>query len=251
MRKKRKRDWLRSSTMDEVDEEPLPILGPADLAPGWEEEGSVLCIGGRTPLDEAAAAMLAGLLNKHGLKARVAESGDDFGRQHRFSRSGESQARLPVVSRHWKQLCPGTLSRAAAPAYPSLRLHHPCRLLDRRCDRRTCQGSEGDSRSRCLCDLASRGRGNRCRRCAPSRTGTGNAFATWCRSPRDEQSHGGFFEQRGPAECRAPTPSGQSSSSQESKKSYWERGRVGALSAGLWQANKRLTGSAPYEGLRS
>jgi predicted PurR-regulated permease PerM len=63
------------STMDEVDEEPLPILEPADLAPGWEEEGSVLCIGGRTPLDEAAAAMLAALLNKHGLKARVAESG--------------------------------------------------------------------------------------------------------------------------------------------------------------------------------
>ena len=62
------------STMDEADEEPLPILEPADLAPGWEEEGSVLCIGGRTPLDEAAAAMLAGLLKKHGLKARVAES---------------------------------------------------------------------------------------------------------------------------------------------------------------------------------
>ena len=63
------------STMDEADEEPLPILKPADLAPGWEEEGSVLCIGGRTPLDEAVAAMLAGLLNKHGLKARAAESG--------------------------------------------------------------------------------------------------------------------------------------------------------------------------------
>jgi hypothetical protein len=63
------------STMDEADEEPLPILEAADLAPGWEGEGSVLCIGGRTSLDEAAAAMLAGLLNKHGLKARVAESG--------------------------------------------------------------------------------------------------------------------------------------------------------------------------------
>ena len=62
------------STMDEVDEDPLPILEPADLAPGWEEEDSVLCIGGRTPLDEAAAAMLAGLLKKHGLKARLAES---------------------------------------------------------------------------------------------------------------------------------------------------------------------------------
>ena len=62
------------STMDEVDEDSLPILEPAALAPGWEEEDSVLCIGGRTPLDEAAAAMLAGLLSKHGLKARVAES---------------------------------------------------------------------------------------------------------------------------------------------------------------------------------
>lgn len=62
------------STMDEADEEPLPILKPADLAPGWEEEGSVLCIGGRTPLDEAAAAVLAGLLDKHGLNARLAES---------------------------------------------------------------------------------------------------------------------------------------------------------------------------------
>jgi hypothetical protein len=61
------------STMDEADDEPLPILEPADLAPGWEEEGSVLCIGGLTSLDEAAAAILAGLLTKHGLKARLAE----------------------------------------------------------------------------------------------------------------------------------------------------------------------------------
>jgi predicted PurR-regulated permease PerM len=65
---------LASLSTSEEDEEPLPILGPADLAPGWEEKDSVLCIGGRTPLDEAAAAMLAGLLKKHGLKARAAES---------------------------------------------------------------------------------------------------------------------------------------------------------------------------------
>jgi hypothetical protein len=62
------------STMDDVEDDPLPILKHADLAPGWEEEDSVLCIGGRTPLDEAAAAMLAGLLKKHGLKARATES---------------------------------------------------------------------------------------------------------------------------------------------------------------------------------
>src|SRR6185369_12997165 len=62
------------STMDEADEEPLPILEPADLAPGWEEDGSVLCIGGQTPLDEAAAVMLAGLLKNHVLKAAATES---------------------------------------------------------------------------------------------------------------------------------------------------------------------------------
>jgi hypothetical protein len=57
------------SAMDEADDEPLPILESDSLAPGWEEENSVLCIGGRTPLDEAAATMLAGLLKKHGLQA--------------------------------------------------------------------------------------------------------------------------------------------------------------------------------------
>ena len=62
------------STMDEVEEDQLPILEAADFAPGWEEDGSVLCIGGRTPLDEAAATILAGLLKKHGLKAHAAES---------------------------------------------------------------------------------------------------------------------------------------------------------------------------------
>jgi predicted PurR-regulated permease PerM len=61
------------SYLDETDEEPLPILEPADLALGWEDEDSVLCVGARTPLDEAAAAMLAGLLKKHGLKASAAE----------------------------------------------------------------------------------------------------------------------------------------------------------------------------------
>ena len=52
---------------EEVDQ--LPMLEGA-LAPGWEVEDAVLCVGGRTPLDEAAAAMLAGALQRQGLKAR-------------------------------------------------------------------------------------------------------------------------------------------------------------------------------------
>ena len=49
----------------------LPTLAENDLAPGWRGEAPVLCIAGRTGLDEAAATMLAQLLLKHGLRARV------------------------------------------------------------------------------------------------------------------------------------------------------------------------------------
>ena len=45
---------------------------PADELPAaWRGEGAVLCLGGRGPLDDAAATMLAQLVRKHGLGARV------------------------------------------------------------------------------------------------------------------------------------------------------------------------------------
>jgi predicted PurR-regulated permease PerM len=49
----------------------LPVLKRADLAPQWQGDKPVLCVAGRGPLDEAAATMLAQLLEKHGLGARV------------------------------------------------------------------------------------------------------------------------------------------------------------------------------------
>jgi predicted PurR-regulated permease PerM len=42
-----------------------------ELPTTWRGEGAILCIAGRGPLDEAAATMLAQLLGKHGLGARV------------------------------------------------------------------------------------------------------------------------------------------------------------------------------------
>ena len=42
------------------------------LAPAWRGATPVLCLAGRGPLDEAAAAMLAQLLAKHGLVGRIA-----------------------------------------------------------------------------------------------------------------------------------------------------------------------------------
>jgi predicted PurR-regulated permease PerM len=48
---------------------------PPDLAerpPTWQGAAPILCVGGRLPLDDAAACMLAQLLTKHGLPARTA-----------------------------------------------------------------------------------------------------------------------------------------------------------------------------------
>jgi len=50
-----------------------PVLSQEELAPGWRET-AVLCLAGRGSLDEAAAAMLAQLLEKHGIGARVVPS---------------------------------------------------------------------------------------------------------------------------------------------------------------------------------
>jgi hypothetical protein len=49
----------------------LPVVKRADLAPEWQGDKPVLCVAGQGPLDEAAAIMLAQLLEKHGLGARA------------------------------------------------------------------------------------------------------------------------------------------------------------------------------------
>jgi hypothetical protein len=49
----------------------LPVLAKTDLAQAWQGEHPVLCIAGRTSLDEAAAVMFADLCKAHGLGCRV------------------------------------------------------------------------------------------------------------------------------------------------------------------------------------
>jgi len=51
--------------------ENLPILSKKTLPPDWQGEHPVLCVAGRTLIDEAAAIMLAQLSTAHGLAARV------------------------------------------------------------------------------------------------------------------------------------------------------------------------------------
>jgi predicted PurR-regulated permease PerM len=50
----------------------LPVAIPEELSAEWRSPEPVLCIAARSPLDEAAAIMLAQLLGKHGLGARSA-----------------------------------------------------------------------------------------------------------------------------------------------------------------------------------
>ena len=49
----------------------LPYIEAETLSAAWRVEHPVLCIASRSALDEAAAAMLAQLVQKHGLSARV------------------------------------------------------------------------------------------------------------------------------------------------------------------------------------
>lgn len=51
--------------------ERLPYLRSEALPPDWQGEHPVLCVAGRTLIDEAAAIMLAQLSTEHGLAARV------------------------------------------------------------------------------------------------------------------------------------------------------------------------------------
>ena len=68
-------DIEASSAVETVAEdapyENLPILSKGDLPLEWQGDCPVLCVAGRSPLDEAAAMMVGQLATAHGLLARV------------------------------------------------------------------------------------------------------------------------------------------------------------------------------------
>jgi predicted PurR-regulated permease PerM len=63
------------SVAEDAPFEDLPILNKADLPPEWQGEYPVLCVAGRSLIDEAAAIMLGQLSTAHGLAARVEGAG--------------------------------------------------------------------------------------------------------------------------------------------------------------------------------
>ena len=75
---------------------PKPDSMAGALAPGWAEPSAVLCVGARGMLDEAASAMVAQLLGKHGLGARVVP--EEQVARHAVSRLEVAGTRIVVVS---------------------------------------------------------------------------------------------------------------------------------------------------------
>src|SRR6202171_5318377 len=59
------------SVAEDAPYEDLPVLAKSELLPEWQSEHPVLCVAGRSLIDEAAAIMLGQLSTAHGLKARV------------------------------------------------------------------------------------------------------------------------------------------------------------------------------------
>jgi hypothetical protein len=86
-------------TNDEVDaattEAPTPAATPVD-EPTVQGVRSVLCLGGRTPLDQAACAILAQLLNRENVSTRVAGP-DAITRSGVLDLSGEGIAAICIV----------------------------------------------------------------------------------------------------------------------------------------------------------
>jgi predicted PurR-regulated permease PerM len=77
-------------------EAPLPDLPRTGLTPSRESKKPVLCIAGRSFLDEAAAGLFAQILERHGMRATVAPAGAlTAGRISRLSAEG---ARLVCLS---------------------------------------------------------------------------------------------------------------------------------------------------------
>jgi hypothetical protein len=73
-----------------------PVLAEAELAPEWRSGQPVLCLGGRTALDEAAAILLAQLSTAHELAARVEGTGRAIDRLSASETPGQQWSALAI-----------------------------------------------------------------------------------------------------------------------------------------------------------
>ncbi len=67
---------VRSLAEQELPAATAPAVPRHPIAPAWRVAGAILCVAGRGPLDDVAALILAQLLGKHDLGARIASFAD-------------------------------------------------------------------------------------------------------------------------------------------------------------------------------
>ena len=121
-------DAEASSAVESVAEnaahENLPVIGKEGLPPDWQGEHPVLCVAGRSLIDEAAAIMLAQLSTAHGLAARVEGRGSALHHECLPARYHRRCGRLPGLSR-----CQRTGAHALRRSTPEAEVtkgnHHP------------------------------------------------------------------------------------------------------------------------------
>jgi predicted PurR-regulated permease PerM len=82
--------------LTEAEAQQIKPIDRTELARGWVVDEQVLCIGGRTSLDEAAAAMVAGVLKKRGLAAKALPP--ETISAGNIATLGETEAKLIVLS---------------------------------------------------------------------------------------------------------------------------------------------------------
>jgi hypothetical protein len=87
---------LEAAAEGEDDEESVKLIERPELAPGWVVDKPVLVIGARTPLDEAAGALLASILKKGGLGADAL--GPEMISPGHIASLAQTEAKLVVLS---------------------------------------------------------------------------------------------------------------------------------------------------------
>jgi predicted PurR-regulated permease PerM len=87
---------LNAAEDDAEEEAPVKLIERPDLAPGWVVDKPVLVVGARTPLDEAAGALLAAILKKGGLGAEAL--GPETIAPGHIASLAQTEAKLVVLS---------------------------------------------------------------------------------------------------------------------------------------------------------
>ena len=87
---------LEAAAEGDGDEESIKLIERSELAPGWVVDKPVLCIGARTPLDEAAGALFASILKKGGLGADAL--GPEMISPAHIASLAQTEAKLVVLS---------------------------------------------------------------------------------------------------------------------------------------------------------